>query len=332
VADLIETVQWEVTIYQLETTDPVKGGNDGISNRQAKQLANRTAYLKQQVELKAPVESPTFIGTPAAPTAAANTNTNQIATTAFALSQNTAVVGNARSLKCSITAASASATFTADELIVKTALSGLKYQISNLNKTINLATTGAGGMDTGSATASGFVAVYAILNPTTGATALLGVNTTSAVAPEVYNGNYMPSGYTASALISVWPTNSSSQFAVASQIGRKINFTRTSAISTASPASSITAISLSSIVPKNAKKIYGDTVSTASTAINFSTRICADAQSSGMLSMGGYVAASYNMTNNYAQDITTSQTLYYYISLSVGTLSAFSIYVSAYEF
>ncbi len=86
-ADLIEAVQWEATIYQLETTDPVKGGNDGISNRQAKQLANRTAYLKRQVELKAPLASPNFTGVPAVPTAVANTSTAQVASTAFVIGQ-----------------------------------------------------------------------------------------------------------------------------------------------------------------------------------------------------------------------------------------------------
>ena len=37
-------------IYQLETTDPVIGGTSGIANQQAKDLANRTAYLKKQVD------------------------------------------------------------------------------------------------------------------------------------------------------------------------------------------------------------------------------------------------------------------------------------------
>lgn len=51
-ADLIELSQWEPGIYQLETDDPVLGGADGIDNLQAKQLANRTKYLKEQVELR----------------------------------------------------------------------------------------------------------------------------------------------------------------------------------------------------------------------------------------------------------------------------------------
>nr|WP_306808008.1 tail fiber protein [Neisseria meningitidis] len=37
-------------MYQLETSDPVMGGPDGIDNRQAKQLANRTLWLKKQTE------------------------------------------------------------------------------------------------------------------------------------------------------------------------------------------------------------------------------------------------------------------------------------------
>lgn len=49
-ADLIELVQWEDGIYQLEEGDPVLGGPGGISNLQAKLLANRTAWLKEQVE------------------------------------------------------------------------------------------------------------------------------------------------------------------------------------------------------------------------------------------------------------------------------------------
>jgi len=45
-ANLPEADQWEAGIYQLEITDPVLGGAEGIDNLQAKQLANRTLYLK----------------------------------------------------------------------------------------------------------------------------------------------------------------------------------------------------------------------------------------------------------------------------------------------
>lgn len=49
-ANLPETATWEPGIYQLETTDPVLGGPNGPANTQAKQLANRTAFLKQQID------------------------------------------------------------------------------------------------------------------------------------------------------------------------------------------------------------------------------------------------------------------------------------------
>lgn len=49
-ANLKETTQWEEGIYQIETSDPVMGGENGIDNKPLRQLANRTAYLKQELE------------------------------------------------------------------------------------------------------------------------------------------------------------------------------------------------------------------------------------------------------------------------------------------
>ncbi|NAW56990.1 MULTISPECIES: hypothetical protein [unclassified Vibrio] len=47
---ITETPEWEEQVYLIETTDAVIGGEEGIANRQPKQLANRTAYLKKQQE------------------------------------------------------------------------------------------------------------------------------------------------------------------------------------------------------------------------------------------------------------------------------------------
>jgi hypothetical protein len=58
-AYLPETATYEAGIYQLEITDPVIGGAGGKSNIQGNQLANRTSYLKQQVELKVDKDSNT---------------------------------------------------------------------------------------------------------------------------------------------------------------------------------------------------------------------------------------------------------------------------------
>ncbi|MGC2970401.1 gp53-like domain-containing protein [Paraburkholderia aspalathi] len=144
-ANLVETARWEDGVYQFETSDPVMGGPDGVDNRQAKQLANRTVYLKAQQEahagavdphpqyqtqaetqvlitaainalvaaapgaldtlkelatalgndpnfattmtnalaLKAPLDSPTFSGTPKVPTQAVTDNSLAAASTAF---------------------------------------------------------------------------------------------------------------------------------------------------------------------------------------------------------------------------------------------------------
>lgn len=52
-AGIDENDQWTNEVYQLETTDPVQGGVDGIDNVPHKALANRTKWLKAQVALKA---------------------------------------------------------------------------------------------------------------------------------------------------------------------------------------------------------------------------------------------------------------------------------------
>lgn len=101
-ANLTLTRQWVESIYQLETSDPVMGGPDGIDNRQAKELGARTNWLKDQVDTinqdrtgYAPKASPAFTGVPTAPTAALGTNNTQIATTAFVKTAIAALVGSA---------------------------------------------------------------------------------------------------------------------------------------------------------------------------------------------------------------------------------------------
>jgi hypothetical protein len=45
-ANITESATYENTIYEIATTDPVGGGPNGVVNVQAKQLANRTQWLK----------------------------------------------------------------------------------------------------------------------------------------------------------------------------------------------------------------------------------------------------------------------------------------------
>lgn len=94
-AGLILTPEWTEEIYQLETSDPVMGGPDGIDNRQAIQLGKRTEYLKQEVEKCAPSASPKFTGTPTAPTPSQTVSNTQVATTEFVKEAIAALVGSA---------------------------------------------------------------------------------------------------------------------------------------------------------------------------------------------------------------------------------------------
>jgi microcystin-dependent protein len=49
-ANVPEILQWEDGVYQLETTDSAMAGADGVLNRQARALANRTAWLKNRLQ------------------------------------------------------------------------------------------------------------------------------------------------------------------------------------------------------------------------------------------------------------------------------------------
>lgn len=99
---ITEQQQWEDDVYLIEKQDKVLGGELGVINVQAKQLANRTKYLKDQVDGinrdrtgYAPKASPEFTGVPTAPTANSDTNNTQIATTAFVKTAIAALVGSA---------------------------------------------------------------------------------------------------------------------------------------------------------------------------------------------------------------------------------------------
>ncbi|WP_225031819.1 hypothetical protein [Paraburkholderia sp. XV] len=308
------------------------------------------------------------------------------------------VVGQARNLAMSVAAASTTATLTADEIIVESALGGYRYCIPSFSKTINLATTGAGGMDTGSAPVSGYVALYAIYNPqaavftgsisgttltvssvasgvlavgqyvqgaapgttitalgtgtggagtytvsisqtlaasglSAGSAALLAANATSAAAPNVYGGANMPAGYTASALVSVWPTNASSQFVTGLQKERHIGINGLStAFTTSTVAATPTSFSLAGKVPRNATKIYGS-IGCASTAAasGMVLQVMSDANASDLQQITGSINNNVTSYINFALLVSTLQTLFYQASNGAGT-PTYSVVVSGYDF
>ncbi|CAG9262095.1 hypothetical protein BDI4_70068 [Burkholderia diffusa] len=225
-----------------------------------------------------------------------------------------------------VAAASASATLTADEIVVETALGGFGYKLANFNKSINLAATGAGGMDVGSAPASGYVALYAIYNPTTSTSALLATNCTGSVAPEVYNAGSMPAGYSASALVSVWPTDSNGRLSVGYQRDRKVTFADILVLATTAVVNSPASLSIASAVPKNATRVKFHSNIISSTTQNVFLNVFTDANQVGGWG-GGVVTTNFGYVGEMM--LATPQTVWY----MSGTVSAtFQLFCGGYEF
>lgn len=246
------------------------------------------------------------------------------------LPQLTGVVGTSRNAKMSVTTASATATFTADELIVQTELGGRQYKLTSFNKTINLATTGAGGMDTGTAPVSGWVAIYAIYNPTNQASALLAVNATTVAAPEVYGGVNMPAGYTASALVSVWKTTAVSLFYLGAQRDRHVDILRQAGIITSTQQTSYIQAAVAEQIPRNAKMVYGDMqISAASTSAGIIYGISPYTNSVGSFSFAEAGGTGYQTP--FCISIFTNQTISYQFTVSTGT-ATLGIFFSGYNF
>lgn len=238
------------------------------------------------------------------------------------------VVGAARNLKMSVPTASASATLTADNILVGSSLSGQLYRLPGFSKTINLATVGAGGMDIGTAPASGFVSIYAIYNPATSTAALLACAQATSNG-NIYSGANMPAGYTSSALISSWPTNASSQLVVGYQLDRKIYIDPFQVISSSTQQASLVSLSVALAVPTNAKTV--DLVQSGTvTGSGFAFSAAGDSTGIGQR---GYTVNSTGVQGVSVNDIPliTAQTIYYRIFTS-GTLTAFTLNVTSYKF
>ncbi|WP_260687680.1 hypothetical protein [Pseudomonas sp. AO-1] len=206
------------------------------------------------------------------------------------------LIGSVRNLRGSVAAASATMQFLADEVVLKASLGGLTYVIANFNKTINLASVGAGGMDVGVAPVSGWVAIYIAYNPALPMSGnnpmLLGKDATSALQPEAYSGLNMPAGYAASALIAVLPTNSSRLIPPVRVMDRDTyyyNGAYSGAI--ASVSSGFTSVSIPAAVPINARLFTPNISISSGGAGNLSAAIAPT--SLGVGSPGYSAAAGY---------------------------------------
>lgn len=243
----------------------------------------------------------------------------------------TGVVGQAVNQKMSVATASASATFTADQVIVGESLSGKQYRINSISKTINLGSTGAGGMDTGAAPASGWVAIYLIYNPTTDTSALLAQNATSIIAPTVYGGANMPAGYTASALVSVWRTTSGSLLLNGYQRGRKFSIPRVDVLSTSSNPGPYTPISLSAAVPLNAIAASGYAFCNSGSGAGYAVlSVGADANGLGYFQVYSGLTGSIGSDIYFENTLAEPQKLYYAFTWTTPAVSNATIGISGY--
>jgi hypothetical protein len=240
------------------------------------------------------------------------------------------VIGSRVNLKGSCVAGATSITITADQIVVGTALNGQTYVLPSFNKTLNLATTGAGGMDTGTATANGWLAVYAIYNPTTQTQSILGTVETTLAASTVYGGANMPAGYTASALLAVLPISSTvGQLKAVLVNGRRISVPQLLTLQTSTTQATATSFSLTGAIPKAAVRVSGavQLVSTAASLIGMALS-CDGSQNLGYQNISA--SGSVSLTSNWAIDILTTQTLFYFFTNNTGT-PTLSLFVSGYE-
>ncbi|WP_334046550.1 hypothetical protein [Burkholderia cepacia] len=307
-------------------TENINNQSGGLSNtfalnagEQAQFVSNTGAWYLSSYT--------TVLGTTPAP----GDNSTKLATTEFVQRATAAVVGSMRNAAMGVPVASASATFTADEIVVENALGGVAYKLANFNEAINLATTG---MDTGSAPVSGYVGLYAGYNPSTGARKLFASNATSTVLGSVYGGSNPPAGIAATALVSVWPTNGNGQFVPGLQIDREIGIASSVVLTTSTPQASLTPFSAASAIPPNARTCRLDlTIGSATASSGANLVVTGVSLEVGRTSLGATspTAGATTVISTPFIPIVTPQTLYYRASVSSGALNV-AVGVNAYTF
>lgn len=246
---------------------------------------------------------------------------------AATVGQLTGVVGTARNVKI-VTAASATTTsaIKADEIIVQTSLGGLQYKISNLTVALNLSIVGAGGINAGVVPVTGFVAIYIIYNPTSKVSAALAVSIGNAIAPEIC-AVAMPSGYTASALVSIRRITGSS-FDFGYQTNRTVIINPES-VGSGTTIASYQNMDLSPLIPANSTSALCEATANITGSTNTSLIITPRAANAGRIRFQSanpvVIATSWCQIfdNSASVAITTSGT---------GTSYVYALVVSGYTF
>ena len=236
------------------------------------------------------------------------------------------LAGAARNLKGTMNGATA--TITADEVTLE--LAGLTgaVKIIGLNKTCVLTTVGIGGIDTGTATAAGDIAIYVIYNQVTKVAGLLATLVTGVKAPAVYSGSHLPSGYMYSGLIGVYKIGGVNSFIGASQNNRTVQFALTGVLSR-SGNTPITSVGIGGTVPYSAMNVGGSFTTTSSVANTITTYLYSNANAFG----GQQYITNLTLISaeTFSINIDTGNLLYYSVN-GTTTISNFTIMFSTYTF
>lgn len=236
-------------------------------------------------------------------------------------------------LSASIPTASASATFNADYVTFNTVANGQAYTARAFSQAINISTVGAGGMDSAGSVATTWIAVYAIFNPVTQVSALLGVNIGNAVAPNICAG-VMPSGYTSSCYLSTLRTTAGSLFEAGQyQLGGFVGHVDRTAVNSGTPAS-LQSTLIQGNVPANAKTVnLRGSIASSGAGVTMTYGVSAtgttgsSVQANGSTNGGGGSGSSGILGKCL---LVTPQTIYYSAAVGAGTMS-FNLISSGYD-
>lgn len=226
---------------------------------------------------------------------------------------------SALNTRASIVGPTASTTITANSVTLSTALGGQNFQLTNFSQLINLAIVGAGGMDVGSAPLNGFVAVYAIYNPTTNTRSTVAKNATSAIQTETYTGANMPAGYTFSALLCVLPTTGAGIFKVCAVNNRRVAIQSVQVFSGSTGGLVLQSFSAATAIPFNAIDITGGITNSSTAASNIGLTLSSASTGLSTQNISSTVVAGGAINGNYSMSVIVPQTLYVSTTNTAGT-------------
>lgn len=180
--------------------------------------------------------------------------------------------------------------------------------LSSVSVSINLASSGANGLDTGSESASAYYHYSIIFNPTT--------VTTAGLFHKSISSPTMPSDYTYRAYVGTIRNNASSNLTKISQVDRIIRTEPLVALNGVVPAAGGTyeAVGIQNMVPPNAYRVFG-TVGSGDNLTSGVIAVAADSNGVGAEYSGGTVQSdfidNFYSASSFEINLIESQTIYW---------------------